>query len=196
MHQPLLLPLRPSPLSSPHPASIQHLIQARIPLTKVTPASGLSLSSLELQRIITDKLSQLQKRTGSQKSKHSVEHKCVFFIDDLHLVSLRSQRGLPSVAETLCYMTSSSVIMDPARSFKHSLHNVQYIATCAASEVPHLNARMMAAFNRVPLLPPSEDMLFRIVLQSIKGWTESFPVGNVVEPLAEVSLIMGPSGLI
>ena len=181
-------PTLPSPLYHGFSSFMQHLIQTRTPLTKITATSGLTLSSLELQRIVTDKISQLQKRTGPQKSKHSVERKSVFFIDDLHLVSSQSQGELPSVAETLCYMTSSSVIMDPVRNYKHSLYNVQYIATCSISDVPHLNARMMTTFHRVPLLPPTENTLFKIFLQSIRGWVESFSIENIVDPLAEVRL--------
>ena len=189
---------------------VENLVQSRLPVTKVQMSP--TLTSLQLQELILERVSQLDKRSGHRlvggvrggASKLASSMRSTFFLDDIQLALSMSDSG-GRIGERVCspvlelarYAIQQHQLVDFSRSYSHSLNNVHYITSCTPGEYWKLSHQLSHSFNPVPFLPPSDECLHKVFSRSVLYWLEQFPdsaTGGDPEPLAKVrSFILLPT---
>ena len=167
---------------------VEHLIQARVPLTRL-PITH-TLTPLQLQQNLLDRITQLEKRVGQRlggASKKTSSIKNVFFLDDIHLASQVVQpQSLVTkhspLLEIVRFAVDQKQLVELQRDYRHMLNNVRYIASSVPGEFWRLPIQLCHSFNLVPFFPPSDAHLQRVFSQSVLLWLQQFPDTTLGDP--------------
>ena len=169
---------------------VNNILRSRLAISKL-PIHGL-VTSAQLQTLIIDKLTILEKKSGQRLlgGSKKAQYRNVFFLDDLHsTLKLSASDGDDEVSspvlELLRYMLGHGKLSNFMRTCEHLL-NSRFVTVTTPGDYWRLPIRMTRAVCRMPFLPPSDQCLHQIFSRSLSLWLDEFPLQDT-EEVADVS---------
>ena len=128
----------------------------------------------------------------------SKSQKSIFFVDDLHLTTLR-ESSCSSPLEAIYQAGVEACVTDPSRTIQLRVHNIQFLASISPSTVERFSSKFLSQF--VPVLIPdlSSQSVSSIFKSKVSKWLSQSMKGKMEEELLseveEVSLVLRPQHL-